>query len=115
MSVIIRCGTPDCDWGHRVSELGEEQLNLCYSEFRKHCMQRHDLEEWKYQRRTCTSTWSTGCSRSLKVRNHFGCRLRHSSRQMVKKDLPRRCSYKRLTATAQPCHIVKSSCFTPLA
>jgi hypothetical protein len=33
----------------------------------------------------------------------------------VKKDLTKRWSNKRLTATAQPCHIVKSSCYTPLA
>jgi hypothetical protein len=45
-SLIIRCGTADCDLGHRVSDLGEGQLNLCRSEFRKHCIQRHKLEEW---------------------------------------------------------------------
>jgi hypothetical protein len=44
-SFVIRCGTPDCDWGHRLSDLGQEQMELCYSEFRKHCMQRHDLQE----------------------------------------------------------------------
>jgi len=43
---VIRCGTPDCDWGYRVSDLSEEQLELCYSEFRKHCIQGHDLQEW---------------------------------------------------------------------
>ena len=47
MSFVIRCGTPDCDWGHRVSDLGQEQLKLCYSEFRKHCMQTHDLQKWE--------------------------------------------------------------------
>jgi hypothetical protein len=46
MSFVIRCGTPDCDWGDRVSDLGQEQLKLCYSEFRKHCVQRHDFHEW---------------------------------------------------------------------
>jgi hypothetical protein len=45
-SIVIRCGTPDCDWGHKVSELSDEQLKLCYSEFRKHCVQSHDLQEW---------------------------------------------------------------------
>jgi hypothetical protein len=45
-SIVIRCGTPDCDWGHKVSDLSDEQLKLCYSEFRKHCMQRHGLQEW---------------------------------------------------------------------
>jgi hypothetical protein len=30
---------PDCVCGHRVTDLGDnEQLQLCYSEFRKHCM-----------------------------------------------------------------------------
>jgi hypothetical protein len=46
MSTLIRCGTADCDWGHTVLELSEEQLDLCYSEFRKHCIQLHELEEW---------------------------------------------------------------------
>jgi hypothetical protein len=46
MSFTIRCGTPDCDWGKKICDLGEEQLRLCYSEFRKHCIQRHDLQEW---------------------------------------------------------------------
>jgi len=32
--------------GHRVSELSDEQMKLCFSEFRKHCMQRHGLQEW---------------------------------------------------------------------
>ena len=26
--------------------LGEDQLRLCYSEFRKHRIQRHDRQEW---------------------------------------------------------------------
>ena len=45
-TLVIRCGTPDCDWGHKVSDLSDEQPKLCYSEFRKHCMQRHGLQEW---------------------------------------------------------------------
>jgi hypothetical protein len=43
--LVIRCSTPDCDWGHRVQDLSEEQLNLCYSEFRKHCIERRELQE----------------------------------------------------------------------
>jgi len=43
---VIRCGTPDCEWGHKVAELSDVQLKLCYSEFRKHCIHRHDLREW---------------------------------------------------------------------
>jgi hypothetical protein len=27
-------------------DMGEDQLGLCYAEFRKHCIQRHDLQEW---------------------------------------------------------------------
>jgi hypothetical protein len=57
---VIRCGTPDCDLGKKMCDLGEEQLRLCYSEFRKHCIQRHDLQEWDTTR-TCTWTWKTGC------------------------------------------------------
>jgi len=29
-----------------MHHMGEGQLRLCYSEFRKHCIQRHDLQEW---------------------------------------------------------------------
>ncbi len=43
---VIRCGTPDCEWGYKMHDMGEDQLRLCYSEFRKHCMQRHGLQEW---------------------------------------------------------------------
>jgi hypothetical protein len=46
MSFVIRCGTPDCDWGKKMCDVGEEQLRLCYSEFRKHRIQRHDPQEW---------------------------------------------------------------------
>jgi len=43
---VIRCETPDCDWGHKMHGVGEDQLRFCYSKFREHCIQRHDLEEW---------------------------------------------------------------------
>src|SRR5258708_2613808 len=46
MSFVIRCGTPDCGWGHKMRDMGEDQLRLCYSEFRKHCIQRHNIQEW---------------------------------------------------------------------
>ena len=46
MSFVIRCGTPDCEWGHKMHDMGEDQLHLCYSEFQKHRIQRHDLQEW---------------------------------------------------------------------
>jgi hypothetical protein len=29
--------------GHKIQDLGQDQLQLCYAEFRKHCIQRHDL------------------------------------------------------------------------
>ena len=32
--------------GKKMPALSEEQLELCYSEFRKHCIRRHGLEEW---------------------------------------------------------------------
>jgi len=25
MSFVIRCGTPDCDWGEKMCDLGEDQ------------------------------------------------------------------------------------------
>lgn len=46
MGLVIRCGTPDCDWGKMMPDLSAEQVALCYSEFRKHCIQRHGLHEW---------------------------------------------------------------------
>ncbi len=33
---VIRCGTPDCDWGKKMCDLGEEQLRLGYSLDRHH-------------------------------------------------------------------------------
>jgi len=41
----IRFGTPDCDWGKKMSDLSADQLDLCYAKFRKHCIQAHGLEE----------------------------------------------------------------------
>jgi hypothetical protein len=29
-----------------MHDMGEDQLRLCYAEFRKHCIQRHDVPEW---------------------------------------------------------------------
>jgi hypothetical protein len=29
-----------------MHDLGEDRLRLCYSEFRKHCIERHDLQVW---------------------------------------------------------------------
>jgi hypothetical protein len=43
---VIRCGTPDCDWGYKMHDTGGDQSRLWYAEFRKHCIQRDDLREW---------------------------------------------------------------------
>jgi len=29
-----------------MCDLAEDHLRLCYTEFREHCIQRHDLQEW---------------------------------------------------------------------
>jgi hypothetical protein len=42
---VIRCRTPDCDWGFSTPDLGEIALNWCYSAFRKHCMEIHRLSQ----------------------------------------------------------------------
>ena len=47
MKFVIRCGTPDCEWRNKMPDMSEEQLDLCYSEFRKHCIKFHGLEEWE--------------------------------------------------------------------
>lgn len=44
--ILIRCGTPYCEWGHSMPDLSNEQVDLCYSEFQKHCIERHGLREW---------------------------------------------------------------------
>jgi hypothetical protein len=44
--VAASCGVQVCDWGHKMHDMGEDQLRLCYAEFRKHRVQRHDLQEW---------------------------------------------------------------------
>jgi hypothetical protein len=58
--LIIRCGTPDCDWGFPMPDLGEVAVDGCYAAFLKHCSEMHgltrdnasdclmhlDLEEW---------------------------------------------------------------------
>lgn len=41
---IIRCGTPDCEWGLPVLELSERELRRCRRSFRKHCVERHGLD-----------------------------------------------------------------------
>ena len=41
---IIRCGTPDCDWGFPVVD-PRCIAEACYEKFREHCIERHDLLE----------------------------------------------------------------------
>jgi hypothetical protein len=43
----IHCGTTDCDWGFPMPDLGELALDACYSDFRRHCIDVHGLEEAK--------------------------------------------------------------------
>jgi hypothetical protein len=42
---VIRCGTPDCEWGFPMPELCELALESCYSAFRKHCVEIHGLRQ----------------------------------------------------------------------
>ena len=42
---IIRCGTPDCDWGFPLPDLAPWRVETCYDEFREHCIERHALLE----------------------------------------------------------------------
>ena len=43
--LAIRCGTPDCDWGFPMPNLGELALKCCYSAFQQHCVEVHGLRE----------------------------------------------------------------------
>jgi len=29
MGFVIRCGTPDCEWGKKMPDMSEERLDLC--------------------------------------------------------------------------------------
>jgi len=44
-SFVIRCGTPDCEWGFPMPDLDEPAVEACYSSFRKHCAEVHGLKE----------------------------------------------------------------------
>ena len=48
-----RIAFPDSCSFHTRVKLSDEQLKLCYSEFRKHCIQRHDLQEWDTTSHIC--------------------------------------------------------------
>jgi len=42
---IIRCGTPDCDWGFPLPDLAPWRVEMCYDEFGQHCVKTHGLRE----------------------------------------------------------------------
>ena len=43
---VIRCATPDCDWGFPMfSAFDEGELDQCRQAFRQHCIERHGLAE----------------------------------------------------------------------
>jgi hypothetical protein len=44
-SFIIRCGTPDCEWGFPMPDPGEVAFKCCYSEFRKHRTEVHGVNQ----------------------------------------------------------------------
>jgi hypothetical protein len=37
------CGTPDCDWGFPMPDLSKASFDSCYSDFLRHCAERHGL------------------------------------------------------------------------
>jgi hypothetical protein len=43
--VVIRCGTPDCDWAFKMPDLSGWRIKKCYADFREHCIDRHHLHE----------------------------------------------------------------------
>ena len=77
MSFVIRCATPNCDWGKNMPELSEEQLDLCYSEFRKHCIQIH-----------CLQDWDTDAQMRLDMVNWTLTLIRHRSRLVLRHRAP---------------------------
>ncbi|PYT67374.1 MAG: hypothetical protein DMG39_24230 [Acidobacteria bacterium] len=38
-------GTPDCEWGFPMPDLGEIAVKECYASFRKHCVEAHGLKD----------------------------------------------------------------------
>jgi hypothetical protein len=45
-SFVLRCEHLIATGTTKCMAWGEDQLRLCYSEFHKHCIERHDLQEW---------------------------------------------------------------------
>jgi hypothetical protein len=43
--LVIRCGTPDGEWGFPMPDLGELAIEACYSSFRKHCVKVNGLQK----------------------------------------------------------------------
>jgi hypothetical protein len=51
-AMVIRCATPDCDWGHpmpSISSWDESDTDKCRDAFRQHCVERHQLAEYDTQ------------------------------------------------------------------
>jgi hypothetical protein len=42
--MLIRCGTPDRDWGLHLADMSGQEMESCRREFRKHCVERHGLD-----------------------------------------------------------------------
>ena len=42
--LIIRCGTPDCEWGLPMPDFGEMAFEVCYYSFREHCVVVHGIK-----------------------------------------------------------------------
>jgi hypothetical protein len=42
---ILRCGTPDCDWGFPLPDLALWRVEMCYAKFGQHCVETHGLLE----------------------------------------------------------------------
>jgi len=45
VSLIIRCGTLDCDWGFPMPDMDELAFKMCYSSFRRHCTEVHGVNQ----------------------------------------------------------------------
>jgi len=42
--MLIRCGTPHCEWGLHLADISGQEMERCRREFRAHCIQRHRLD-----------------------------------------------------------------------
>jgi hypothetical protein len=42
--MLVRCGTPDCDWGLGLANTDSSEMERCRREFRKQCVESHNLD-----------------------------------------------------------------------